>query len=218
LGGWQPLFSPEDALRSRESARPGDKRLGATGGFCHEGWVKIYTKTGDAGETGLFSGERVAKCHPRVSAYGALDEMNSVIGIAVAACPAPEVRESLESVQRMAFELGSDLATVAKDGKRPRIGADQIRSLEAGIDQMAGKLPALRVFILPGGTPAAAQIQLARAVCRRVEREVIAAMASEVIPRESVVFLNRLSDYLFTLARYENFLSGVKEPEWKPAG
>ncbi len=192
-------------------------RLGAAGDSCHEWGVKIYTKTGDAGETGLFSGERVAKCHPRVSAYGALDEMNSVIGIAVAAGPAPEVREALESVQRLAFELGSDLATVAKEGKRPRIGADEIRLLEEGIDGMTEKLPELRVFILPGGTPAAAQIQLARAVCRRVEREVIAASASESIPHEAVVFLNRLSDFLFTLARYENYLSGVNEPEWRPA-
>lgn len=180
--------------------------------------MKIYTKTGDAGETGLFSGQRVGKDHPRVSAYGALDEMNSVIGVAIAAGPRDEVRVALESVQRLAFELGSDLATVLKPGARPRVGEEETRRLELEIDAMTARLPELREFILPGGSPAAAQIQLARAVCRRVEREVVAAAVSEAIPHEAAVFLNRLSDYLFTLARYENFLSGVKETGWKAAG
>lgn len=170
--------------------------------------MKIYTKTGDSGETGLLSGERVGKDHPRVSAYGALDEMQSVLGVAVASDPAPEVRSALESLQRLAFELGSDLATVPAPGSRLRVGGEQILALERGIDEMTEKLPPLASFILPGGSLAAAHIHVARAVCRRVEREVIAASAHEPFPPESGVFLNRLSDYLFTLARYENFLSG----------
>ena len=180
--------------------------------------MKIYTKTGDAGETGLFSGERVGKDHLRVSAYGTLDEMNSFLGVAVASGPASEVKESLSLIQRLAFELGSDLATVPKPGAQPRIGEDHIRTLEKGIDAMTAKIPPLSAFIFPGGSPAAAQIHVARAVCRRAEREVITAAGKEAIPHEAIVFLNRLSDYLFTLARYENFLSGVPEPMWIPAG
>ena len=179
--------------------------------------MKIYTKTGDAGETGLFSGERVGKDNRRVSAYGTLDEMNSFLGLAVASGPRPEVREALETLQRLAFELGSDVATVPKPGALPRIGGEHIRELERGIDEMTAKLPPLSSFIFPGGSLAAAHIHVARAVCRRAEREVISASGHETIPHEASVFLNRLSDYLFTLARYENFLSEVVERAWVPA-
>ena len=179
--------------------------------------MKIYTKTGDSGETGLFSGQRVGKDHLRVSAYGTLDEMNSFLGVAAASGSSPEVREALALIQRLAFELGSDLATVPKPGALPRIGAEHIQELERGIDAMTAKIPPLSAFIFPGGSPAAAHIHVARAVCRRAEREVITASSQEAIPHEAIVFLNRLSDYLFTLARYENFLSGVAEPVWTPA-
>jgi len=179
--------------------------------------MKIYTKTGDTGETSLSSGERIGKDHPRVAAYGSLDEMNSALGVAAASGPGPEVKEAIALIQRMVFELGSDLATVPKPGALPRIGAAHVRELERGIDEMSAKIPPVSAFVFPGGSLAAAQIHVARAVCRRTEREVIAVSRLEAIPREAAVFLNRLSDYLFTLARYENFLSGVPETAWTPA-
>ena len=183
--------------------------------------MKIYTKTGDVGETGLFSGQRVDKDHPRVSAYGTLDEMNSALGVAMASRPVPEVKEIIQLVQRLAFELGSDLATVPpKEGETPRIaniGSEQIRELEHGIDEMTAKIPPLASFVFPGGSLAAANIHVARAVCRRAEREVITAAKSETISHEVIIFLNRRSDFLFTLASYENFLSGVPEPTWTSA-
>ena len=177
--------------------------------------MKIYTKTGDAGETGLFSGQRVSKAHPRVAAYGTLDELNSCLGVAAAVHPVPEVARAIASLQAVLFDVGSDLATILDAPAAGRIGDAQIRHLESEIDRMTAALPAHRAFILPGGSPAAAQIHVARTVCRRAEREAVEAAETEAIPENALMFLNRLSDYLFTLARYENLRTGHAEAEWK---
>jgi len=178
--------------------------------------MKIYTKTGDAGMTGLFSGERVSKTHPRVDAYGDLDELNSVLGVAASSGPAPEVGEILLSLQKTLFELGSDLATVPGERYTPRIHPSHIAFLESEIDRIMSSLPTKRCFILPGGTVAAAQIHVARTICRRVERKALAVSESNPIPGNALVFLNRLSDFLYVLARYENALTSTPEPEWWP--
>jgi len=177
--------------------------------------MKIYTRTGDAGETSLFSGERVSKAARRVEAYGAIDEMNSVLGAARAAGPAKEVAGALERLQSEAFKLGADLAT-SLTSARPldRMTAADARRLEREMDQMTAELPELRSFILPGGTAAAAQIHVARALCRRAERLTVALGQAEAVNPEALIYLNRLSDYLFTLARWENFRSGVDETRW----
>jgi cob(I)alamin adenosyltransferase len=174
--------------------------------------MKIYTRTGDDGTTGLFSGGRVPKTHPRVEVYGTVDELNSVLGAARSSGPQPAVGGLLEAVQRQLFKLGADLATPGDNSKVARIDAADAGWLEAEIDRMTAQLPPLSHFILPGGTPAAAQIHVARAISRRCERE---ALRLEVGGREILVYLNRLSDFLFTLARFENWSSGVSEAEWR---
>jgi len=177
--------------------------------------VKIYTRTGDDGTTGLFSGERVSKTHPRVEAYGAVDELNSALGLARALGAQARVATVIIGVQKTLFTLGSDLATRAT-GKAaiPRIGADEITHLEGEIDRMTAELPPLRTFILPGGTPAGAQLQLVRAIARRAERAALRLAAEEAVNAEALVYMNRLSDFFFTLARFENFLAGRAEEAW----
>lgn len=174
--------------------------------------MKIYTRTGDDGTTGLFSGERVGKAHERVEAYGAVDELNSVLGVARASRPQPAVDALLEALQNQLFQLGADLATVGEARQIDRVGAGEVRWLEEGIDRMTAELPPLTRFILPGGSPAGAQIQVARALARRSERAVLRVEGARP---EVVIYLNRLSDFLFTLARHENRLAGVSETEWR---
>ncbi len=181
------------------------------------GAMKIYTGTGDAGETSLFSGQRVQKNHPRVAAYGALDEMNSALGVAISSSPAPETEASLIFLQRLVFDLCADLATILKPGQTPRITAETVSWIEKEMDDLLEKLPKIDCFILPGGSPAAAQIHVARTIARRAEREAQSIPEEQPAARESLVFLNRLSDYLFLLARRENQLCGAKEIEWHPA-
>ena len=176
--------------------------------------LKIYTRTGDEGLTSLFSGGRVSKTHPRVQAYGTVDELNSLLGTAQAAGPQPLVSTMIEKIQHQLFTIGSDLATPAETRSAPRIGSTDTAWLESEIDRMTEALPPLRHFILPGGTPSASQIHVARCVCRRGERLVVLLAEQEPINRETLIYLNRLSDFLFTLARYENFLSGVDERIW----
>jgi cob(I)alamin adenosyltransferase len=181
--------------------------------------MKIYTRTGDDGTTGLFSGDRVAKTSLRIEAHGSVDELNSVLGVARAATPQPRVGEMLRVVQSQLFAAGADLATphTAKPAI-PRVGAAETTWLESEIDEMTAMLPPLRTFILPGGTAAAAQLQLGRAIARRAERDVLRLAAAEPINPELPVYLNRLSDFLFTLARFENFLAGRAEEPWVPGG
>ncbi len=177
--------------------------------------MKIYTKTGDDGTTGLFAGGRVYKTHPRVNAYGTVDELNSAVGTARAA--AAKQDDWLRQVQNDLFHLGADLATPldADADWIVRTPESSIGWLEARIDEMTAELPPLKHFILPGGCPAAAQLHLARAVCRRAERLVVNLAQQEPVTENAVVYLNRLSDFLFTLARYENWLANVPEEQWQ---
>jgi cob(I)alamin adenosyltransferase len=179
--------------------------------------MKIYTKTGDGGETSLFGGGRVPKHHPRVEAYGAIDELNSLLGLARAAGPSQQGDRWLEKVQNQLFHLGSDLATPldAKTDWVTRVTEADIAWLENTIDSMSGGLPPLNNFILPGGTGGAAQLQVARAVCRRAERLIALLSESEEISAFALPYVNRLSDWLFTLARHENLQAGVAESKWR---
>ncbi|MYD08898.1 MAG: cob(I)yrinic acid a,c-diamide adenosyltransferase [Chloroflexi bacterium] len=178
--------------------------------------MKIYTKTGDSGETSLFGGGRVPKTHPRVEACGAVDELNSMLGLARALRPSDRGDAWLADVQNQLFHLGADLATPldTKADWITRIAAGDIEWLETTIDEMTAELAPLRNFILPGGTAAAAAIQAARAVSRRAERRLVALDATEDIGAFALPYVNRLSDWLFTLARYENMRAGEKESKW----
>jgi cob(I)alamin adenosyltransferase len=180
--------------------------------------MKIYTKTGDDGTTGLYRGGRVRKDDPRIEACGTIDELNAHVGLVRAANAPPDIDDLLAIVQNELFDLGAELAT-----PRPLavgltvVGEPQIQSLEAAIDRFDAKLQPLKNFVLPGGTPAAAALHLARTVCRRAERRVItlAAQPAENISPQIVVYLNRLSDLLFVLARTANAVDGLAEMEWR---
>jgi len=178
--------------------------------------MKIYTKTGDDGSTALFAGGRVAKTHARVKAYGTVDELNSQIGVARAVGVSENGMELLEQVQNQLFHLGADLATPleAKAEWVTRVELTQVDWLEASIDTLTADLPELKHFILPGGTPGAAHLHVARTVCRRAERHVIELGQGEAINETAVIYLNRLSDWLFTLARWENHQAGISEAKW----
>jgi cob(I)alamin adenosyltransferase len=178
--------------------------------------VKIYTKTGDAGDTSLFGGGRVGKDVIRVAAYGEVDELNAAIGLAMATPPAELEHQLLESVQRDLFAVGGRLASPGKApaGDKTAIPADRIVALEQAIDRVDEQLPPLQAFILPGGTPKAAHLHLARTVCRRAERAVVTLHHAEEVPPEILRYLNRLSDLLFMLARLDNQRAGVSDRTW----
>lgn len=183
--------------------------------------MKIYTRTGDDGSTGLFGGDRVKKSHSRIRACGAVDEANAALGLAVMLHKGSEgdveLAPVLKRLQSELFALGSDLATpLDSRAKVPRTTSSQVANLEGLIDAFSAPLPPLRNFILPGGTPAACQLHIARAVCRRAERVVVAAQADVALTPAAVIFLNRLSDLLFVLARWVNYRSGVNDELWKP--
>lgn len=180
--------------------------------------MKIYTKTGDDGTTSLFSGGRVSKTHLRVEAYGTVDELNSVLGVVRAAKPHPQTDAWLLEIQRHLFHLGADLATPldSKSDWVARMDAGKIAWLEKTIDQMTAQLPPLTHFILPGGSPAAAQLHIARTVCRRAERITTALQEREALGDHVLRYLNRLSDFFFTLARWENMQAGISEDQWSP--
>ncbi|MFC2130645.1 cob(I)yrinic acid a,c-diamide adenosyltransferase [Bacteroidota bacterium] len=180
--------------------------------------MKIYTKTGDKGTTSLYNGKRVPKSSPRVETYGTVDVLNSILGIAIAHDPPGIMKEDITKISNMLFNLGSDLATPLDSNskfKPERIKEEQITYLEQNIDEYTEQMPPLKNFILPGGTKSAAFLHYARTVCRRAERLAVALSEKENIGELPVIFLNRLSDYLFTAARYANHLSGVKDREWK---
>lgn len=180
--------------------------------------MKIYTKTGDAGETGLLGGRRVRKDDLRIEAYGTVDELNAFLGLARCEALPAEVATTLERVQNELFAVGAELATTNPAKRRPEFIAEaHIETLEREIDHLETKLPPLKEFILPGGNRGASQLHVARAVCRRAERLVVSLMndpGSEVSPR-MVKYLNRLSDYLFVAARAANWLAGVPDVPWK---
>jgi cob(I)alamin adenosyltransferase len=180
--------------------------------------MKIYTRTGDSGQTGLFGGGRVSKTHPRVEAYGDVDELNAALGMARAIEMMPRIDEVLVPVQRDLFAIGALLATPDRDKmkrqlEKASIDERRIKELEQSIDDGDAELEPLRSFIVPGGTPKAAALHVARTVCRRAERRVI-ALDQEEIPAIVVVYLNRLSDLLFTLARVANRRAGAGEVTW----
>ena len=178
--------------------------------------MKIYTKTGDDGTTSLFSGGRVDKTHLRVEAYGTVDELSAAIGVARAQQPSAQAVEWLAEIQNQLFCLGADLATPADAASQNvvRMGAEAIEWLEAKIDFMTAGLPELKAFILPGGSAVAAQLHVARTVCRRAERNAVRLGQTEPIGDFVVQYLNRLSDFLFMLARWENHQVGISDEEW----
>jgi cob(I)alamin adenosyltransferase len=181
--------------------------------------MKIYTKTGDKGDTGLFGGGRVPKNHPRVEAYGDVDELNAAIGLARSVEPMPRIDEVLVPVQRDLFAIGALLATPDREKMRQhldkaRIDEERIEQLEHAIDDGDAELEPLKAFIIPGGTPKAAALHVARTVCRRAERRVVELQANTEIPELAVIYLNRLSDLLFTLARVANRRASAGEVTW----
>jgi cob(I)alamin adenosyltransferase len=180
--------------------------------------MKIYTKTGDGGETGLFGGGRVSKAHGRVEAYGAIDELNSVIGWAITQQRDEAIGEQLLAVQADLFTIGAQLATPEGSRARrpvvPDLPESRIGELEQWIDELQANLPELRHFILPGGSAPGAALHLARTVCRRAERRVVALRELEAIEPSTITYLNRLSDLLFVLARSVNQQARIAEQPW----
>ena len=179
--------------------------------------VKIYTKTGDAGETSLFGNSRVSKADPRVDAYGEVDEVNACLGAALAAGLGDDIAAVLTTVQKDLFAVGARLADpssrIADRVTKAAVTAERIERLERTIDRLETELAPLRRFILPGGSPAGALLHLARTVCRRAERRVVALGADSVEPGV-IIYLNRLSDLLFVMARAVNHRAGIPETEW----
>jgi cob(I)alamin adenosyltransferase len=184
-----------------------------------EARVKIYTRTGDEGETGLFGGGRVPKDHPRVAAYGDVDELNSAVGLARATAPVELFDPLLQGVQRDLFSIAAHLATpdpakVAKALEKAELSDVRVTEFERAIDAADLELPPLRAFVLPAGTPKAAALHLARTVCRRAERSVVQLARETELPGLFVIYLNRLSDLLFTLARLANHRDGRADETW----
>jgi len=178
--------------------------------------MKIYTKTGDDGTTGLFNGKRVAKDDLRVETYGTVDELNSFIGLANTGNIPPEISKDLTKISNILFVLGTDLATPHEPQPKfsvDRIGISDVHYLESLIDAYDEKLPPLRSFILPGGSETSARLHIARTVARRAERLAVRLSQKEHVSHEVLLFLNRLSDYLFTSARYANQLLGIDNVE-----
>jgi cob(I)alamin adenosyltransferase len=179
--------------------------------------VKIYTRTGDAGETALFDGSRVSKADPRVDAYGHIDELNALLGQARAAGVDAALDAWLDRLQRDLFALGAQLADpaskIAHRVTKAALGPADTARLEAWIDEAEAELPQLRRFVLPAGSPAGAALHLARTVCRRAERHIV-ALGPEAVEAELLAFVNRLSDLLFVLARLANARAGVPDREW----
>jgi cob(I)alamin adenosyltransferase len=181
--------------------------------------TKIYTRTGDEGDTGLFGGGRVPKDHPRVEAYGDIDEVNAALGLARAVEPMPRIDEVLVPLQRDLFTIGALLATpdpvkMREQLTKARLDDERIAQLERAIDEAEAELEPLRAFILPGGTPKAAALHVARTICRRAERRVVALMHDDEVPGLVTIYLNRLSDLLFVLARLACKRSGAGEVTW----
>ncbi len=186
--------------------------------------VKIYTKTGDAGDTSLFSGDRVSKDDVNIAALGAIDECNSAVGMAVAYLPSFEtfsaLKEQLLDIQHALFDVGAAVATPRTRAgsakvKKTRFGNDATTALEHWIDAHDKVLPVLKHFILPGGHPAGAMLHLARTICRRAERHAVTLYKAQDVDEEVIIYLNRLSDYLFIAARRINHMAGSPETAWE---
>ena len=178
--------------------------------------TKIYTRGGDTGETSLGDGARVSKLDARIAAYGTVDELNSAVGLTLAAdCP-EEVRVVLGRVQNELFDLGADLSVPMERDARLRVTQEQVDALERDCDRFNAELPELKSFVLPGGTEAAARLHVARTISRRGEREALVASGLYTVNPHALVYLNRVSDLLFILARAANAAAGHEEPLWKP--
>lgn len=176
----------------------------------------IYTRGGDTGETSLGDGSRVDKLDARIAAYGTTDELNCVLGVVLTRDLDPAIRRTIERVQNELFDLGADLCVPLEVEGRLRVSQPLVDALEGDCDRFNEGLPELRSFVLPGGTSAAADLHVARTVCRRAERETIAASQAFEVNPLVLTYLNRLSDLLFILARAANAASNVAEPLWKP--
>jgi cob(I)alamin adenosyltransferase len=179
--------------------------------------LKIYTKTGDSGETSLFDNSRVSKADARVDAYGEVDELNACLGAARAAGLDPDLSATIEAIQQELFAVGARLADpsarISARATKASVGETEIARLEQTIDRLEAELPPLRRFILPGGCPAGALLHLARTICRRAERRVV-GLGPDAVEAPVIVYLNRLSDLLFVMARGANHRAGVPEIEW----
>jgi cob(I)alamin adenosyltransferase len=179
---------------------------------------RIYTRTGDKGDTALGDGSRVPKDHPRVSAYGGVDELNATLGLLLTLSPPPAETDLLRAIQNDLFDVGADLCVPEKPGEAPgsclRVTAEQAARLEQAIDRLNAGLQPLKSFVLPGGTQAAAWCHLARTVCRRAERDVVTLARQETVNPQVIVYLNRLSDLLFVLSRAYNKEQG--DVLWQP--
>lgn len=178
--------------------------------------MNLYTKTGDDGSTGLFGGSRVPKCDPRVDAYGEVDEANAAIGVALTQSEDAQLVSRLLQIQGDLFVIGAELATPSGHKPPSTISQLQITELERWIDEACGETRPLRTFVLPGGTPIAAALHLARTVSRRAERAVVSLSRHEEVSSAVVVYLNRLSDLLFAWARLVNHRAGVADVPWNP--
>ncbi len=183
--------------------------------------MKIYTRQGDQGHTGLFDGTRVSKDHWRIETYGTVDELNSTLGLAIAMCIEPALQTLLLKIQHQLFDLGADLATPVDSPNAHRvrrISPADTEFLEKQIDLADARLTPLREFVLPGGTMPAAQLHVARTVCRRAERRLVTLMQHEKLDPQPLIYLNRLSDLLFILARLANHLENKMDVPWQPGG
>lgn len=182
--------------------------------------MKIYTKTGDKGETGLFGGERVSKSNNRIDAYGTIDELNAFIGLALTEIKSEKINSVLERIQNQLFVVGSDLATPITERneklKITRTPDEYSKQLEKDIDFFNDQLDELRNFILPGGSKGAAYLHICRTIARRAERKVVALNEQVKIGDNIIIFLNRLSDLLFVLSRFENKVSNIPDTIWNP--
>ena len=181
--------------------------------------MKIYTKTGDGGETGLFGGERVSKNTIRIEAYGTIDELNAFIGLTIIEVSDKSVKDLLQKIQNWLFSIGADLATPDNEKTKKlnvfRTSEEYYRYIEKEIDKYESKLDELRNFILPGGTRGAALLHICRTITRRAERMVVALNSTVKIGNNIIIFLNRLSDLFFVLARFDNTVTGTPDIEWK---
>lgn len=180
--------------------------------------MKLYSKRGDDGQTDLIGGSRVAKSHLRVCAYGEVDELNATIGLALAGCSIDAVRRPLITAQHLLFEAGAQLANPDHGPENARVTEEHVSGLESQIDSACEPLEPLRSFILPGGSELAARLHLARTVCRRAERRVVELASAEPVDPRVVVYLNRLADLLFALARLANHEAGVPDVPWVKDG
>lgn len=182
--------------------------------------MKIYTKTGDKGETGLFGGDRISKHSARLDAYGTIDELNSFIGLAITEVTSGEIKNILISLQNKLFVVGSDLATPETEKNKKlnivRTPKSFIDETEKAIDKFDSQLDELKNFILPGGSKGAALLHVCRTISRRAEREIVALKNTELIESNIVIFLNRLSDLFFVLSRFENKYSNIPDTKWIP--